>query len=310
MIYNSQDTINKSLPMLISSHAISTAKEFARQQPNRQKAEEVFLNTIAVLVVKDYLKWLNIPTRLEFSDSWNPITRLSGNVADLVLTGLGRLECRFVRQNQDSCFIPLESHLDRVGYIIVQIADNLQSAKILGFTAKVSQEYLPIIQLQPLEDLFNHLHQLQTLTNLSQWFQGILSNGWQSVESIWGNDPQMAYSFRSFSPLDKADINSAKLIDLGIKLGNQNVVLLVALTQTPEQKVNVRIQLHPPMGETYLPANIRLMLISESGDILEEVRSRIADNFIQLPLITGNQGEQFQIQIALNDAIITESFLI
>lgn len=310
MIDNQNDTVDKCLPMLISSDAISTAKAFACQQPNRVKAEQVFLNTIAVLVVKDYLKWLNIPTRLEASDSWNPITRLSGNVADLVLTGLGRLECRFVRSNQDSCFIPLECRLDRIGYIIVEIADNLQSAKILGFTAKVSQEDLQISQLKPIEDLFNHLHQLQTLTNLSQWFQGVFINGWQSVESIWGNNPEVAYNFRSFSPLDRADVNSAKLIDLGIQLGNQSVVLLAALTPTPEQKVSIRMQLHPAMGETYLPANIRLMLISDSGDILQSVRSRVADNFIQLPLITGYPGEQFKIQIALNDAMITENFMI
>lgn len=87
------------------------------------------------------------------------------------------------------------------------------------------------------------------------------------------------------------------------------MVLLVALTPEADN-IAVRVRLYPPDGEIYLPPNLRLALLSPEGDILGEVRSRRQDNYIQLPRFTGEVGERFSIQVALETATIVETFVI
>lgn len=133
MIYNTQEIENFALPMLIGRNWRRLAKQFALAQPNRQKAEQVYFNTLAVCVVHDYLQWMGISTKLNAGDSWNPIARLASDVADLQVTGLGVLECRPIRENQQICRIPQEVWGDRIGYVMVQIEDSVKAANILGF---------------------------------------------------------------------------------------------------------------------------------------------------------------------------------
>ena len=145
------------LKLPISQLARRTAQEFANQQPNSEKGEQVRLNTLAVWVVNDYLEMMDIPTNLQASDSWNPIMRLCGNIADLEVPSVGRLECRPVHQHQQICSIPPETWEERVGYLVVQFDELLQEASLLGFIPSVTTETLPLKQLQPLEAFIDHL---------------------------------------------------------------------------------------------------------------------------------------------------------
>jgi hypothetical protein len=70
------------------------------------------------------------------------------------------------------------------------------------------------------------------------------------------------------------------------------------------------VQLHPASGQTYLPPNIKLALLSSSGATLQELKSRSQDNFIQLKRFTCPIGKNFRIQVAINDFSLTEDFLI
>jgi hypothetical protein len=320
MTNNTQKIENFALPMLIGRNWRSLAKQFALEQPNRQKAEQVFFNTLAVCVVHDYLQWMGISTELNAGYSWNPIARLGSDVADLQVTGLGVLECRPIRENQQICRIAPDVWADRIGYVVVQIEDSLKAANILGFINSIESEYIPLSQLQPVETLLTTLSALRrnaiasstasstaSYTNfLSQWWQGIFGEDWQDLAAIFGSQ-NIAYNFRA-SPQDKKEeIERAKLIDLQMQLGSQMVVLLVALTPESDN-IAVRVRLYPPDGEIYLPQNLRLALLSTSGDILQEVRSRRQDNYIQLARFTGETGERFSIQVALENATIVENF--
>jgi hypothetical protein len=84
---------------------------------------------------------------------------------------------------------------------------------------------------------------------------------------------------------------------------------MVAITPEAEQKVGVLVQVHPALEETYLPANLRLGLLSKLGETLQEVRSRSQDNYIQLKRFRGLPGECFNIQVAFGDASVTEKFV-
>ena len=61
-------------------------------------------------------------------------------------------------------------------------------------------------------------------------------------------------------------------------------------------------------GEKFLPHNIKLQLISKAGKVLQEVTSRIQDNYMQLKPFKGEIGKRFSIQIASDDVIFKENF--
>lgn len=145
--------------------------------------------------------------------------------------------------------------------------------------------------------------------NLSQWLAGIYSTGWQALETLFGsNASNLALNLRSASG-SVDGIRRAKLIDLGMQIESQSVVLLVALIPEANRQVSVRVQLHPVGGELYLPANIKLALLS-SGEMLGEVQARSQDNYVQLPRFDVEAGESFTVQVALNNFQMTENFII
>jgi hypothetical protein len=310
------------LTLPITQAACRTAQQFANQQPTSEKAEQVRLNTLCVWVVNEYLEMMDIPTQLTKSDSWNSVLRLCTDVADLELLGIGRLECRPVRFGEEICYIPPETWEERVGYVVVQIDESRQEAKLLGFVRNVATEELPLSELQPLEDFIEYLAQLRqtpirTLVNLNQWLVGIFDAGWQTVESLW-NQPELrpGYAFRSGEMLVQNDTNHrlaltkrAKLIDLGIQIANQPVILIVEIRPNTDQQTSIRLQLHPTGHQIYLLPRVQLTVLDESGAVFLETQARSADNYLQLQF-RGEPAEQFSVKVSLNDASVTENFII
>lgn len=151
----------------------------------------------------------------------------------------------------------------------------------------------------------------QVRVNLSRWLQGIYDNGWEAIETfLLFNSNSLAFNFRSSSGLSVGSIKRAKLIDLGMQIESQKVVLLVAFIAEDSQQVSIRVQLHPTGGESYLPVNMKLALLLESGEIIQEVQARKQDNYIQLKRFDGEVGECFSIQVAFDSYQITENFVI
>lgn len=168
MINNTDITANFALPLPISQAAHRIASHLASQQYTSQKASQVRLNTIAVCVVNDYLQMLGIATELANSNIWKPAVRLTADMADLEIVGVGTLECRPVQKHNQTCYIPAEVWSNRIGYVVVQIDKSLREAALLGFSETAAIEELPLNKLRPVEDLIEHLHQLmQTITPTS-----------------------------------------------------------------------------------------------------------------------------------------------
>ncbi|MBD2301311.1 DUF1822 family protein [Nostoc sp. FACHB-87] len=313
------DDLGITLP--ITQAACKMAERFAHQQPNSTKAEQVRLNTLAVWVVNEYLQLMEIPTNRNVGDSWNPIMQLCSNVADLEITSVGRLECRPVKLNEQTCFIPPETWEDRVGYVVVQVDESLHEAHILGFMRSVHDEFLPLHQLQPLEALIDRIAQLQAspakaLVNLSQWFIGQVDAGWQTVEALRELlDSRPNYAFRGSVTTEESSANQqsqttkrAKLIDLGIQIAHQPLMLIVEISPE-ENKTSIRLQLHPTTNQVYLPEGVKLTVLDESGAVFLEAQARSADNYIQLQF-RGDIQEQFSVEISLNDMSVREQFMI
>ncbi|MBD2771555.1 DUF1822 family protein [Iningainema tapete] len=314
--YELDDT---SLKLPITQAYRENAQAFAQVQPTPEKAEQVLFNTLSVLVLSQYLQMMGINTSVNTSYIYNPVIRLCADVADLELPGFGRLECRPVRNHSSNCYIPPETWEERVGYVVVQIDESLQEARVLGFVRSVAVEELPLSQLQPFEDLFAHLAQLkhtpaQTLVNLSQWVNGIFEAGWQTLESLL-SEPQLtpAYAFRDAHEVDsnpqEALNRRAKLIDLGIQIANQPVILIVEINPEVDGQTSIRLQLHPTGNQVYLPTGVQLTVLDESEAVFLEAQARIADNYIQLQF-RGEPGEKFSVKVTLDNAGVTEQFVI
>ncbi len=148
------------------------------------------------------------------------------------------------------------------------------------------------------------------VVNLSNWLRNVFEMGWQSINII-NSESQIAFAFRQREVhIRGAVAERVKLIDLGMQLGNQCVALLLGLSPEEQQKVGIRVQLHPANGENFLPTNIKLTLLSHSGAVLQTLESRSQDNFIQLKRFICPQGKSFSIQVAIGDFSVTEYFTI
>ncbi|MGC1396666.1 MAG: DUF1822 family protein [Coleofasciculaceae cyanobacterium] len=325
MTDNTQDLNDWALPLPITQIARRTAQEFANMQPTSQKAEQVRLKTLAVYVINDYLQMLNVPTNLTVSDSWNPIMRLCADVADLEIVGIGRLECRPLKPQAETCHVPPEVWSDRIGYVAVEIDEAAGEASVLGFSQTAKSELLKS-ELLPIEDLIDCLNQplaptttipviQRSTVNLSKWLVNVFESSWQTVESLL-NPEELTPAFRSKSAdntiiTDNENlptISRAKLIDLGIQIANQPFALIVDFTSDAAKK-DIRLQIHPSGNQIYLPPALQLIVLDETGVVFLEAQARSADNYIQLQF-SGLPGEKFTVKVALGEASITEDFVI
>ncbi len=330
MANSTNQTKDFSFALPITQKARRIAQEFASAQLPPQKAEQVRLNTIAVCVVNDYLQMMGIPTNLKASDSWHPVVRICGDIADLAVTGVGRLECRPMRADRPTCYVPPEVWEDRIGYVVVQLDEPLREATVLGFAKTAAMDELHISQLQAPEDLLTHLNQLrpptiatksvaghQALVNLNQWLLQVFEGGWQPVEALLAPaQTDLAFSFRGADSFRKTDsdyleggVRRAKLIDLGVQLAGYFVTLFVEIKPESARKTAILLQIHPTGSQTYLPPLLQLTVLDESGAIFLEAQARRADNYIQLQF-SGKPGERFSVKVALGGVSMTENFVI
>ncbi|NJL23361.1 MAG: DUF1822 family protein [Leptolyngbyaceae cyanobacterium SM1_3_5] len=170
----------------------------------------------------------------------------------------------------------------------------------LGFVRRVEAEEVPLSQLQPIETLLDHLdrllHSTSAITVLSQWLQGAIETGWQSIESLL-NPPQLAF---------RGEPSSATRLGKSIALGNHAIALTIELMPTADE-LDILLQVHPLDAPT-LPPQLQLTILDEEAVFLE-ARSRQADDFLQLRF-SGSVGERFTVQLAIEQSSVTEEFII
>lgn len=144
----------------------------------------------------------------------------------------------------------------------------------------------------------------ETATRLSQWLDGMLDEGWQTLNNLLNPEVSFAFATRSLSE----GIKAGKLINLGMELGEEPVALLITLTPAEEDKLKIQVQLVPVSNQPFLPPQIKLSLKSLSGKLLQEVESRQQDNYIQLKPFKGNPEKRFQLEVSFHDICIREIF--
>lgn len=151
------------IPLELKAHEM--ARQLAAVQSTVQKGKRVYLNALAVYAVHSYLKWLQIETDLEGSDSFNQVKTALANVADLLITGIGSLECRPVLPGETTILLPEEVIENRIGYVGVQFSDRLDSVQLLGFVPSLDSSNPPqqiaVAELMPIDTLIEQITRLE-----------------------------------------------------------------------------------------------------------------------------------------------------
>ena len=309
----------------IGKKAHLTAAGHAASTTSPDKGKQVYLNTLAVYAVHCYLNWLAIESDLEQSDSWSLGIHGLTDLADLVLPGIGSLECRSILPEETSFIVPPQATENRIGYVAVRLNESLDRAELLGFLGKIAPASQPqqiaIARLQPLDVLLERIpvttqtnNTNKVLTNLSRWLESTFENGWLTMEALFEAQANPALAVRN-EPQSRANnltsaVKRGKLIDLGIQLAGEKVALIVTC-QPADEEMEIRLQVYPAERFMSLPPNLQLTVLDEMGTISPElqVRARDADDCIQLEF-TGKVGERFSVVIALEDVRIAEDFQI
>jgi Protein of unknown function (DUF1822) len=157
-------------------------------------------------------------------------------------------------------------------------------------------------------DWQEHLHQAPNIVSLRELFEGVLTNTWQTIEALFNQEPNFAFSFRQGIDTEQTSIQKAKLIDLPTKQGNQTLVLMLILTEETDGRLLVRVQLHAKERSQYLPEQAKLELISASGEIIQSIIARNQDNSMQLKRFKCPTNAQFSLQVSLDNFCFTENF--
>lgn len=307
MINQIKKTFTFTVSLTQKSHNL--AEKFCSYHSNLQKSEQVYFNTLAVYAVNYYLQCLGFVTDWKASNSYDVIMQSFLDIADLEVINHGKLECRVVLPNAEFVYIPQEVWTGRIGYIIVQLDEDLQTATLLGFTPRVATEQLPLNQLRTLEQFPEYLLQVTPPINLNEWFENILQQGWQTLESVLTTESltNLNPSFKDASYLPGEDIIKAVK---PIELDNQSVLMLIALKSEEDEQISVRVRIYPNSEENCLPENLKLAILSDSGETLKEVTSRSIDNFIQLPSFQCSSQESFKIKLSLDNIYFAECFFL
>ncbi|NJK49206.1 DUF1822 family protein [Candidatus Gracilibacteria bacterium] len=297
------------IPVPITQEIKQNAEQFAKKQPTRAKADRVYLNTLAVRAVYNYLNLLGIATDLIAGDSWNTAIQCVADVADLEVLGSGRLECRPLIGEIHSdtiCYVPPEVQSDRIAYVVVQIDPDSSQANLLGFSKTVATSQLKLEQLQPIDHLLEYLMQLKhshaSPINLSQWLEGVFHSSWQALNDAIVKTRQPTFAFRSQQKIERA-----KRIELMQQ--EAAVDLIISLMPEDEIKMDILVEIYPPKEQYYLPKNLQLILLDDEGGKLMEAKAQNNNQNIQFEFI-GDIGDRFSIQLALNDIKVTEKFVI
>ncbi|MEO0352178.1 MAG: DUF1822 family protein [Cyanobacteria bacterium P01_A01_bin.15] len=304
--------------MSVSLEAHQAAQLFRARQLDPAKGKQIYLNTIAVYAVHDYLQVLGIDSDLAASPSWDPVTQTLSDTGALQIGTQGQLECRPVLPEADSCHIPPDVWADRLGYVAVQLDAQLEQATLLGFLSQVSAETVPLSAFSQLEVMLDYVGTdgLGGIpTQLSRWLQGRAQAGWQMLDSLLIDEPRPALSFRNQSIVPPpvqleipGDATGGKVLDFSIPNTLKPLALLVGISPAENALFNIWVNVVPMGGMAELPPELDVSILDETNQAIMQAQARESK---KLEFQFGGEvGDHFKIQLMLNNLCVTENFVV
>lgn len=305
-------------------------------------AQQVYINTLCVCAVYDYLSQEGYTIDLLNRDSADPVLQAMMNVADLRIPQVGSVECRPVWSGDTILSIPEEVWSDRSGYLAVQLSPkpdetlaeplplaslrSIRTAVMLGFTP-VPAAAIALADLDPLDSLLRHIEAAQRpvhlpfpmregVVSLMQWFQDVYDDTWQSVAQLLDrSDAELALNFRSrvmtlpstlVAPPQRVERGKYITFTPPMHSPIQVIVVMGIITDTLSD-LDICIEIHPGLQQTYLPPELALTVLNASQDPVMHVKAS-DDNDLMVLTFSAEQGECFKIQIHLGSECYEEQF--
>ncbi len=318
------DNYLSSLKIDLDRVAHATAAKFAAQQRSIAKGRSVYLNTLAVCAMRQYLSTVcQIDCDLALGDSWHVGMQIVANVADLMIPNVGKIECVVVLPTATEVQVPAELIDERIGYVIVQFSEDLTSVELRGFIDRVTTATIAIDspEIQSIETLLDIIYERQ-INQLQAFLAGILGTGWEPIipqsaasETLNGATNR-EFALRNTLSLPErtnyepiGDFTASKVINLRANISSIPLLMMIGLSTQADGRVKVRIRIHAAGGAPMLPADLKLTLQAENGQHLSEIQYPEPMNFIQLQSFQLHPGTQFKIRVALDNSSFTESFI-
>lgn len=308
MISSAEKHTQLTLPITLTMHQV--AGQFYQHHTPGLKAQRVYLNTLAILVVNSYFQMMGIETDLSTADSWQIPIQMLSDVADLRIRNQGAVECRPVLPNADTCYIPAESWENRLGFIAVQFDNLLNEATILGFLPVVQEESIPIGNWSPIEQLL-HVINPQPI-RLLQWLQDQVESGWSTIEELI-SPKQTTWQFRSTQQMattlteNEAPVAYRGKV-LNLSTTQDPIALVVGLQQTEQADIEVWAKVFSLGKLERLPGDLELQVFDASNVVVMQAQARGTAS-IQVKF-SGNVGEIFSICLMLDGSSWVEKFVL
>jgi hypothetical protein len=152
---------------------------------------------------------------------------------------------------------------------------------------------------------------------LSNWFKSQFEPAWVSVETLIISG-QLHLTPPTRSPENDTPnpeelnipnlVRRFRLLDLGLQVSGRTVALSIAIQHCDDQRFGIMLRVYPIENEPYVPEDLKLILLDESGQTYEVV-ARHNDLYLQLKF-NGNPGERFGVQVVLGKTQIAEEFVL
>jgi hypothetical protein len=312
------------------------AMAFAKQQPNPQHGQQIYLNVLAMQAVHHYLEWFGIASDSMQGDSAQVIEQWTAKIADLVIPEIGKLECCPVLPGDASVLLPSDILDERIGYIAVQFSEQLETVDLKGFlpfSPNLESLEIPLSDFQSMETVFEHLAPAAStssvaaamtqgaaaVSNLSRWLQNLVEPGWQTLEELLSQGTvELAYG-RSLSMPPAVTttkdtgltISRFRTVDFGLRINYQPLILMINVTQIAATERQILVRVMPGGLQAYLPEGLNLKVLNEIEVPIEnlEVVAQADYDLIQLTF-TGGTNETFNLQLNLEAETFQLPFVI
>lgn len=291
------------------------AQQFAARHARPDKARQVYLNTLAVQSVADYLHYFGFKANLAASPSWQPVCQALADTAALHATGWGVLECRPVLPGATTLSIPPEVWDEGAACVAVQFDRALRQAKLLGFVRESSAGEIPLNELQATAVLLDDLSRTR-LVRLTAWLQGNVTAGWQQLQDLAPLGLEPAFNFRSgaIAPHPDGNLPPAKprCVQRGkvlhLRRADAALALVVGIAPTASGSYDANIALYPLPPAQNLPADLNIQVLDTEHQVVMQASAR-GTPAASLEF-SGEAGEDFSVRLELGEVVATETFTI
>ena len=324
---------NSMFAVPLTSEAYRVAKQFKSRHKNPRKANQIYLNILAIYAVDFYCRCLEIETNIEGSNSFDLTEQTLMDVADLELTNIGKIECRPVLPNAEFFHIPSETLEDRIGYLAVEIDDDAREATLLGFYPRINSlemvgEKVSLDEILPLTSFLDCLRELKDgkleeiaepisgMVNLGEWLENRedgFKYEWQSLESFLETGKKLVLQSASGMRFRGSEEEKTVISFSGVKefqLGEETVILAIAIATVSEDSREIRVQLYPRDVDVSLPENLQLIVVDDGGDVFLKSEYLAPDKLLEVQSFRAEIGDCFKVEIAWGEGKIVEEFVV